>query len=527
MKTRILGLALVVVVLFGLCFSGAAQVPKDKLIIGMDTGAIVDFAPARVYELEGAFVLEQTYDNLVDYIGDFKEIEPGLAKSWSRSEDGLTWTFNIRKNATFHSGNPVNADAVVFSLRRSLKRGLAPSWILSQFVPKPDMIEKSGPYTVKITTNQPLSEHLMGSIFSFQGINAILDPEVVKEHATEDDPFAAQWLASHDAGSGPYKLKEWKRNKRIVLERFDDYWRNTPAIEEVVIKSIPETSTQKMMVGKGTIDIAWNLLPNQINTIKDNPNIKIQSIPSFTFRYIGMNASFEPFSHEKVRDAVRWSIDYETIVENIVGGAGSVSQVFVPKGMFGHLDENPYHQDLEKAKNLLKEAGYGDGFEVDLMVIPRTPYTNIAALLKSWLGEIGVTVNVRQIQYSQILEKYRDQGHEMVLVRWGTDYPDPDALAKPFAHCRTTGPEASVRQLAWRNMYVNEEATDLVEKAVGLADREERLEMYKKIQRIILDKGPFAILFNPVTQISVRTNVKGMTLFPMWFYTDLSLVEKE
>ena len=521
-------LALLLVAL--LIVPGIAQVPKNVLIIGMDTAETVDLAPARIYEFVPSLVLQQLYDYLVTFKGGadaFEKVVPGLAESWGRSEDGLTWTFYLRKNAKFHSGNPVNADAVVFSLRRSLERNEAPSWILSQFVPKPEMIQKIDEYTVAITTTQALGELLMGSIFAFQGICSILDPAVVNAHATTDDPYAVNWLADHDAGSGPFILKEWIRTGQFVLEAFPDYWGGKPKLDTIIIKDMPESTNQKMLLEKGDIDIAWDLLPEQIKDVESKEVIDIERIPSFFVNYLAMNVGYEPLSYESVRDAIRYAIDYDAIIEGIMEGAAIEGQTFIPAGMFAHLDLIPYGRDLDKARNLMKEAGYEEGFDVKVIVQP-TPmwYSDIAVLIKENLADINIEVEIRTVVAAELYETYRAQEHQMIIAQWGADYADPDALAKPFAHCRTAGTEAEVRQLAWRNMYCPTGVTDWVEEAIGEKDSRKREVLYKSMQAVILDEGPFAILFYPLTQIAVRDRVKGLQLPPMWYCAKLSEVYK-
>ncbi|RLF95015.1 ABC transporter substrate-binding protein, partial [Thermococci archaeon] len=305
-------LAFVCVLLFG-AMGVLAGVPKDVLVIGIKHAAIIDFEPARVYEIEGSFVLEQLYDTLVDFEGGgveaFQRVSPGLAESWEVSADGYTWIFHLRRGARFHSGREVKADAVVFSLRRALELDKPPIWILKQFVNSPDDIKALDDYTVSITMNQKIGEMLMGAVLGFQGICSIVDPEEVKAHATADDPWATQWLGEHDAGSGPYKLVEWVRNDRIVLEAFADYWGGVPRIKRVVLKDIPEPANQMLLLLKGDIDVAWNLLPDQIAELKRKKGVKFVSTPTFIFYYAAMNMGMEPFNHEEVRDAIRYAIN--------------------------------------------------------------------------------------------------------------------------------------------------------------------------------------------------------------------------
>ncbi len=508
-------------------FWGLAQVPKDVLIIGMSHEPIIDFEPARVYEFEGGFVLEQVYDSLVNFVGGreaFERIVPGLAESWEVSEDGLTWTFHLRRGVKFHSGNTVNADAVVFSLRRSLTLSFPPIWILKQFVPNPEMVQKVDDYTVTITTNQRIGEMLMAAVLGYQGVCSIVDPAVVQAHATADDPWATKWLAEHDAGSGPFVLKEWVRRDRIVLEAFPDYWRGKPAIRQVIIKDIPEPASQKLALERGDIDIAWNLLPEMVADLKGKPGFNVIETPSWYFHYLAMNVGYEPFSNVKVRQAVRWAIDYDAITQNIMAGAAVKCHTFVPIGMFGHLDLY-YYQDLEKARQLMKEAGYEQGFAVELLTRTDPPYPDIAAQIKEDLKKIGIEVKVTVMTYSELLKVYRAQQHQMVLVRWGADYADPSAQAAPFAHCETTGPEAKVKQLAWRNMYISG-VTDWVEQAVGEPDARKREILYKAIQAVVMEEGPYVILHSPLIQVVTRDVVQGLEVPPLWYYTELFGISK-
>ncbi|MEE9541974.1 MAG: ABC transporter substrate-binding protein, partial [Candidatus Bipolaricaulota bacterium] len=188
-------LALVVMPVWG------QAIPRDTLVIGADLGIIVDLDPSRVYETTTNLVIEQFYDNLVDFEGTFEVVKPALAERWEALEDGLTWRFYLRRGVKFHSGNEVNADAVVFSFTRALALDFAPIWMLDQYVPTADNVKKVDDYTVDVTFSVPLSEGLMAAIMGVQGICAVIDPAVVEEHKTEDDPWAYKWLQFHDAGS--------------------------------------------------------------------------------------------------------------------------------------------------------------------------------------------------------------------------------------------------------------------------------------------------------------------------------------
>ncbi|MFP4647216.1 MAG: ABC transporter substrate-binding protein, partial [Candidatus Acetothermia bacterium] len=173
------------------------------------------------------------------------------------------------------------------------------------------------------------------------------------------------------------------------------------------------------------------------------------------------------------------------------------------------------------------EAGYGDGFEVELLCQPTSPRKEIATQVQEDLAEIGIEINIKQTVASQMYEVYRSQDHEMIVAGWGVDYADAQSLTMPFAHCRTASDEAEVKQLAWRNMAENPELTDLVESANKEMDEEKRLEMFKEIQHDVLDWGPFAITFYPVQQNVMKDTVKGYQLPPNPTYLEFENVYKE
>ncbi|MGC9529359.1 MAG: ABC transporter substrate-binding protein [Candidatus Bipolaricaulaceae bacterium] len=508
--------------------SALAAPPQDTLVMGARTDIIVDLDPARTYEVFTNLVIEQYYDALVNItvVGGEVVAEPGLAESWEVSEDGLTWTFHLRRGAKFHSGNEVTADAVVYSFHRSLALDFAPIWILSQYVPEPEMIQKVGDYSVAITTTDPVAELIIASVVGFQGICSIVDPAVVKAHATADDPWANQWLKENDAGSGPFILRQWSPNERITLERFDDYWRGPAGVKRFIIQDIPEPAAQKLALDKGDIDIAWDLLPEQVDMYRGDPDFKVIEAPGWGIEYLSVNAGKPPFDNEMVRDAIRWAVDYDAIINGIQQGAAVPGQTIIPAGMFGHLPATPYYKDTERAKALLAAAGYPDGFEVEILSSTHPRRVAIATQVQADLAEIGIEVNITQMVSAQFYELYRAQKHDFLVAGWGVDYADPDALAKPFAHCCTTGPEAIVRQLAWRNMYADCDTTFMVEAAAKELDADKRRAMYEEIQRRVLDKGPYIILYYPLNQANARAVVEGLQLAPMESFTEFWGVTK-
>jgi len=502
-------------------------IPKDTLVVGADTGIIVDLDPSRVYEVFTNVVVEQLYDNLVDFEGTFDVIKPALAESWESMESGKTWRFHIRKGVKFHSGNDVNADAVVFSFTRALALDFAPIWMLDQYVPTADNVKKVDDYTVDVTFTIPFSEGLMGAIMGVQGICAVIDPSVVEKHKTADDPWAYEWLQFHDAGSGPYRLVEWLPNDRVIMEGFDDYWDGTPKTKNLIFLDIPERAQQRVALENGTVDLAWDLLPEAIEEFKAKEEFTVYETPSWSITYVAMNEGKDPFGDPLVRKAIKYAIDYDAIVQGIMSGAAIVGQTFIPTGIPGHLNATPYHKDVEKAKDLLAQAGYPDGFSTQILCQPTSPRKDIAVQVQQDLAEIGVEAEITQLISAQMYTLYRNQAHFIIVAGWGVDYGHGDSLVKPFAHCCSTGSDAPVRQLKWRNTSANCPLTAVVDASEAEVDEAKKLEMYEYIQQEVLDDGPFAILYYPLNQFASADCVKDFVPMFSESYTEFWGVYKE
>jgi peptide/nickel transport system substrate-binding protein len=236
--------------------------------------------------------------------------------------------------------------------------------------------------------------------------------------------------------------------------------------------------------------------------------------------YLGMNIWHEPLGKSEVRDAIRYAIDYDAIVREILQAAAIKTQTLIPKGMFGYNPAMPYTLNIEKAKQLLTDAGYPDGFDVELICSPTHPWSAMAVRIQSDLAKIGIHVNIKLMAGLDVYSTYRAQEHQMVLAQWRSDYADPDDNAKAFAHSTSVEKDANILSLAWRNKYVNLETSKLVEEGSYELDREKRAEIYKKITDIILDDGPFAIICSSLRQVGTR--FEDFDVPPSFFMFDAS-----
>jgi peptide/nickel transport system substrate-binding protein len=494
---------------------------KDTLIVARDISDAVSLDPARAYEFSSCAIVNQLYDKLVDLKPpDYQEIEPEIATSWRVLDDNVTWEFKIRTGISFPDGTPINATVVKFSLDRLLTLEQMAAWVISQF--EIQEIKVVDEYTLQIRLGYVVAERLFLSCLAFTA-GSIVNPTVVKAHEKEGD-MASEWMTDHSAGSGPFILEKWDREVEIVLVANENYWGKKPEVKRVIFKHYPESTTQMLALKKGDVDIAWDLTSDQIEEVKGVLGMKVIRVPSFFKDYLGMNVNAtidgkKPLSDNRVRDAIRYAIDYDAILSRMKGTAIQL-QTIIESGIPGYNPALPYYRNVEKAKALLAEAGYPDGFTVELIHQPTVWWPDIATIIKSSLADIGITVNLHTMAAAEMYETYRAQNHQLILGEWGADYPDPDNLAKAFA-------DYTVKQLAYRNTWYDDYASNLTKMAAKELDTSKRLAMYEELTTYVLHNGPYAILYQGVYQYGVRTWVEGFYPDPTFFLMDFSVVYKE
>jgi peptide/nickel transport system substrate-binding protein len=519
MIRKLIAGAIVFVVCLGLGSAPAADAAgrQDVLVIGMATSDIISLDPAKAFEFSGVGIDAQIYDRLLDFpAGKYDKPELSLAKSNDVSPDGKTWTFHLREDVKFHSGNPLTADDVVYSFQRVVTLNDQPAFILTQFGITPDAVKAVDKYTVQVT----LDKKYAGGIFFAclaAGVSSIVDSQVVKQHVQKTDKYpngdmGLTWLARNSAGSGPFILRKWEKGDRVILEANPDHFKYPPKVKRVVIKEINEATSRRLQVEKGDIDIAWEMYPDQIKELKKNPDLRIESSPATIIYYVGMNVTMGPLADNRVRSAIRHAVDYSGIIDNIMGGAARPTNSFIPQGFAGYENVVYYREDLEKARQLLKEAGFPDGFDISMDHGDQSPNPEIAQALQNSLARVGIRVKLNKLISAQLWPKYRAQKHELILARWGPDYVDPHTNAQPFA-------DYKAKQLCWRNAYYNDETSALIQQAGQEMDDAKRIALYRQANKIIQTEGPYVMLYQPMYEHAVRNNigeVYAAPTFDLW-----------
>ncbi|RUU11972.1 ABC transporter substrate-binding protein [Mesorhizobium sp. USDA-HM6] len=517
-----------------------AVTPADTLVEGFAIDDIISMDPGEAFELSTAEVTGNTYDLLVRLdLSDTSKVKGDLAESWSVSDDGLTYTFKLKPGMKFASGNPITAADVAYSFERAIKLDKSPAFIINQFgISGENVTEKAK--AVDDTTFQFVVDKAYAPSFVLNCLSAtvasVVDSKLVKEHVAAvtpsadykwDNDFGNAWLKTGYAGSGQYKLREWRANEAVVLERNDNYNGEKAKLARVIYRNMKESSAQRLALEAGDIDVARNLEPNDLDAIAKNADLTTTSAPKGTVYYISLNQKNPNLAKPEVRQAFKYLVDYDAMSSTILKGIGEIHQSFLPKGDLGAVDENPFKFDVAKAKELLAKAGLPDGFKVTMDVRTGQPTTGMAESIQQTLGQAGIKLEIIPGDGKQTLTKYRARNHDIYIGNWGQDYFDPNSNAQTFASNPDNSDAAKIKTLAWRNAWDIPDLTKQTEAALLEKDSAKRADMYKDLQQKILDTSPFVIIHQQLEVAGLRKNLKGFALGPSFDTNFVGSVSKE
>ncbi|MDG4887391.1 MULTISPECIES: ABC transporter substrate-binding protein [unclassified Mesorhizobium] len=517
-----------------------AVTPADTLVEGFAFDDIISMDPGEAFELSTAEVTGNTYDLLVRLdLSDTSKVKGDLAESWTISDDGLTYTFKLKPGMKFASGNPITAADVAYSFERAIKLDKSPAFIINQFGISGDNVTEKAK-AVDDTTFQFVVDKAYAPSFVLNCLSAtvasVVDSKLVKEHVAAvtpsadykwDNDFGNAWLKTGYAGSGPYKLREWRANEVVVLERNDNYNGEKAKLARVIYRFMKESSAQRLALEAGDIDVARNLEPNDLDAIAKNGDLTTTSAPKGTVYYISLNQKNANLAKPEVRQAFKYLVDYDALGSTILKGIGEIHQSFLPKGDLGAIDDNPFKLDVAKAKELLAKAGLPNGFSVTMDVRSKQPETGMAESIQQTLGQAGIKLEIIPGDGKQTLTKYRARNHDIYIGQWGQDYFDPNSNAQTFASNPDNSDAAKIKTLAWRNAWDIPDLTKQTEAALLEKDSAKRADMYKDLQKKILDTSPFVVIHQQLEVAGLRKNLKGFALGPSFDTNFVGAVSKE
>ncbi len=446
------------------------------------------------------------------------EVVPDLAESIDTSADGLTYTFNLRRNAKFHDGSPVTAQDVKWSLERAAApetQSPVAETYLSDIVGVKDKLDGNATeisgvrvvddYTVEITIDAPKAYFLAKLTYPTA---FILDQDNVGDGGSE-------WLRNPN-GTGPFKLAQYEVGELMRFVRNDNYHREPAYLDE--IEFILSGGSSMLMYENDEIHLTGVSLADLDRVLDPNDplNAELHNIPGgFSVSYLGMNVAEPPFDDPKVRLALNLAIDRESIATNVLENAGTPARGIIPPG-FPSYNKNlkTYDFDPERARQLVAESKYGD----DLENLPRITLNitgsfgadvppTIEAITKSWEDELGIQVDILQTEWATFLDDLHDKRFQMFSIGWGADYPDPENFLDILFHSKSDNNQTN---------YSNPEVDRLLEEARVERDRQKRFETYNRIEQMILDDAPWILLWNSGENYAlIKPSVKDYHLTQM------------
>lgn len=465
--------------------------------------------PTQGTDSTSAEFINAAYDQLVTYgtkkndqgyeMADTSDIQPSLAKSWEASDDGLTYVIHLDENAKFANGDPVTADAVIYSFNR-IKDSNYTGFLYS--LANIDTMEKTDDLTVTFKLSKPCTiffNLLQMHIFS------IVNPNQLEGMSEEEiDTF----LTTTTVGSGAFDIEKWDATTEAILNARPDYWKGKVDLDKVIVKIIPEPSNRVLLADKGDVDIARVIPPKDLSKLEGNTDLDIRVYESVSIVYLSLNTQKAPLDNVKVRQALNYAVPYDVIVNDVMSGKAKKLDYVIPSAMPGHITDTTgaYTQDLDKAKALLAEAGYADGFDMKLVISTgNQDYEDTAILVQAELAKIGVNLSIEKMERAQYLEATRSHNFDMAISSYSSFVNDPGYF---FGNCLYSQGEYNY------GSYKSDEVDAIWDKAESSNNLEERYELYTEAQKIVAEDAPWVPLYEKANIYVLNKNVKSFMYYP-------------
>jgi peptide/nickel transport system substrate-binding protein len=494
----------------------AAKTPADTFVVAANMSQMITLDPAAINESFTAGFMRNVCDALIrPDNADATKLTPGVAESWTVSPDATTYTFAIRKGLKFPSGNPVTAEDIAWSIKRNLQLNLANAQRLREWDITKDnvdaVVQAVDANTLRIKPTRPWAPGLFLFAFTDFRVAPTLDrKEILKNEAAGD--LGNKWLATHSACVGPFRLAAWRPQDMMTLERNDGYWRRKVAMKRIVVRHVPEAGAQRLLLEQGDVDHAADIDPADFKALERNPNVRIEYGPSLGISYMMFNMLDPRFRNPKLFEAFRYLWDYQGLEATLLKNHSVVRQSPVPEGVFGALPKGymPYKLDLERAKKLLAEAGFPNGFSAEFAVLNSFPYPDLAQHLQQNAEKVGVKLKITQMIGAQLYQRARARKYEMYMAGYGFNYPDANNVMLRHAYNADNSEKSNETiSIAWRagwdpGAWIN----DTIRAAQLERDQDKRRAMYEELQKRHNASSPIIYLFQRLSLNAIGKDVK-------------------
>jgi peptide/nickel transport system substrate-binding protein len=506
-----------------------AQTPPDVMVMARAIDAISTFDPAQIGEVVTNEIILNTCDSLVELNPDDEgDVIPALAEDWSVSDDGMQIVFNLRQDAVFPSGNPVTAEDVAWSMKRVLQLGFGNSATLTEWGFTEENAEQSfvavDDHTFQVNLSEPYPVQLILQAVAANRVANVLDRETVLANEVDGD-LGNQYLTTNTECVGPYRLARWNAGEVVILEANENYYGDKPAISRWIIRHVGEAGSQRLLLEQGDVDIARDLGAEDFRDLSTNPDVEVVQTLKHQIFYMGFDSGQERFADDRVRLAFKYLIDYDALGETVMAFDGVPRASVVPIGAYAALDEDegqPFSLDIEKARQLLEEAGYGDGFTARLFIGSQPYSAPIAQHVQANAAQVGITLEIERMADAQLFSAFRGRDFDTVMLSWSTSIPHAHGMLQRHAINPDNSAEAKLTMYpTWRASWYNPDFNERVRTALMERDEATQLQMYADLQRDHMNEGPFAYMFQIKDTAVIRDRVENWKWHAFRVYYDL------
>lgn len=450
---------------------------------------VTSLDPHQGKETPAVQVTCQIFDTLVQVNPETGELEPQIAESWEQTDE-LTYVFKIREGVKFHDGSELTTADVKFSLDRAIN-----SAAVSYIVDFIESVTDNGDGTVTVKTKAPYGPALRNLAIPFAAI--------VPKALVEADE--ANFILN-PVGSGPYQFVEWKQGDHITMKAFDDYYAGKAATENLIMKVVPETAQRSIALETGEVDLAYGLSVNDIPKIEDNPDLVANVISSLSCTYISCNLNKAPFDNPKVREALSIAIDRQAIVDTINSGVGQPADAIIAPDVFGYYSTGVPEYNPERAKQLLAEAGYPDGFSTSLWVNENQSRIEICQAVMAMLMDVGIQCTLETMEFGAYISRSSAGEHELACFGWTTSSGDADYTYYSLEHSSQQGAPGN------RSFINDPEVDKLIEDARASTDEATRKELYKELAIKLAEYNNNLPILYTAVNVGANKNVEGFIM---------------
>ncbi|HUW14775.1 MAG TPA: ABC transporter substrate-binding protein [Anaerolineae bacterium] len=433
------------------------------------------------------------------------EWECGMCDEMTVDEENNTIRFHIPDGLKFANGNPITAHSfkavyqLLYEMPTAYTRSLMPFVGLESY--EDIIVEDDNTLEFRLAQMTPLSLDTI----AFKIVGAV-DQATIEEHATADDPTAAEWLRTNANPSGPYVITEWSPGVQYVFEPNPNYWQGPDFYQnsKVIMRVVPSAEDRELLLRSGDVDLAMGLPYKDIDDLEADPNVKVYPVRYQRTYYAAMNNNIPPFDNKLLRQALSYAVPYDTIIEEVFYGYAQQATSPIPKGMPTHTDDFGYEYDLDKARELLAEAGYADGLDLELAVRMSVPWdVEAATWIQSSFAEIGVNLTINRLVDAEYAEKQKAHELPFYIHDWHSWGNDPSYQLSFLMKCGQATNYAD---------YCNERVDELIETAAWSIDPEVREPGMYEAQQIIMEDAPWLLLYQPDKIYAVSKDFTGLVL---------------